>query len=216
MRDERRTGRQRVKLSFDKESQPWRRPRSDPPELSGAGQELPPWLQERLFDQRIVMVTGVLNPHTAAQVAASLLALDMLGAEPVELHLAVPDGELAATFALMDVLESMQAPVNATVTALTGGAGVGLLAVSGRRRAYPRSRIRLSEPRAVLTSGTADEVATVAGQYLRELEELVLRISARTGQPRSRVEDDLSAGRVFTGPEAAGYGLVDEVVGGAR
>jgi ATP-dependent Clp protease protease subunit len=63
-------------------------------------------------------------------------------------------------------------------------------------------------------SGTADEVAASAGQYLRELEELAERIAAVTGQPRSRVEDDLSTGRVLDAEQAREYGIIDEIVGG--
>jgi ATP-dependent Clp protease protease subunit len=64
-------------------------------------------------------------------------------------------------------------------------------------------------------AGTADEVAAAAGRYLRELEELAVRLAEVTGQPRSRVEDDLSAGRVLSAAEAQEYGLVDEIVGKA-
>ena len=34
-----------------------------------------------------------------------------------------------------------------------------------------------------------------------------------TGQPRSRIEDDLSAGRMLSAIEARDYGLIDTVVG---
>jgi ATP-dependent Clp protease protease subunit len=56
-------------------------------------------------------------------------------------------------------------------------------------------------------------VAAAAGQHLRELEEVVLRLVEVTGQTRSRIEDDLSAGRVLSAAEARDYGLIDEVVG---
>jgi ATP-dependent Clp protease protease subunit len=58
-------------------------------------------------------------------------------------------------------------------------------------------------------------VTAAAGQYLRELEELAVRLAEVTGQPRSRVEDDLSAGRILTAEEAREYGLIDEIVGPA-
>jgi ATP-dependent Clp protease protease subunit len=65
-------------------------------------------------------------------------------------------------------------------------------------------------------AGTADEVAAAAGQYLRELEEMAVRLAEVTGQPRSRVEDDLSAGRILTAEQAREYGLIDEIVGERR
>jgi ATP-dependent Clp protease protease subunit len=107
----------------------------------------------------------------------------------------------------------MRAPLHATVTGEAGGAAVAVLAAAHRRLAYRHARIRLAEPRAATVAGTADEVAAAAGRYLRELEELAVRLADVTGQPRSRVEDDLSAGRLLSAAEAREYGLVDEIVG---
>jgi ATP-dependent Clp protease, protease subunit len=199
-----------MNLRLDPIREPWRPPSSVPEEPAGEG--VPPWLQERLFDQRMVVITGPLTGPSATRAAAALMTLDALGTEPVRLQLATPDGDLAAAFGLIDVLDSMRAPVHAVVTSLTGGAAVGVLAAAKRRLAYRHARIRLSEPRAASVNGNADEVAAAAGQYLRELEELALRIVAATGQPRSRIEDDLSANRMLTAEQAMEYGLVDEII----
>jgi ATP-dependent Clp protease, protease subunit len=195
---------------------PWEVPPGPPgaPSPPGGGEGLPSWLEERLFDRRIVMIRGSLTGPAATQAAATLLTLDAMGTDPVELHVAAPDGELTAAFAVVDALDAMRAEVRAVVTAEAGGAVLAVLAAAKRRIAYRHARIRIAEPRAAAVAGTADEVAAAAGQYLRELEELALRIAAATGQPRSRVEDDMSAGRILTAVEAREYGLIDEVVGG--
>jgi ATP-dependent Clp protease protease subunit len=172
-----------------------------------------PWLEERLFERRIVMLRGHLTGSAASQTAAALLALDALGDDPVQVHMSVPDGELAAAFAVVDAIDAMSAPVHAVVTSESGGAAVAVLAAAGRRLAYRHARIRLAEPRAAAVAGTADEVAAAAGQYLRELEELAVRLAEVTGRPRSRVEDDLSTGKVLTAEQALEYGLIDEIVG---
>jgi ATP-dependent Clp protease protease subunit len=188
-------------------SEPWR-----PPPGGGAGDGLSPWLEERLFDQRIIMLRGPLSGPVASQAAAALLTLDALGDDPVQLHLTAVDGALDAAFAVVDAIDAMRAPLHAVVTAETGGAAVAVLAAARRRLAYRHARIRLVEPRAAAVAGTADEVAAAAGQYLRELEELVVRLAEVTGRPRSRIEDDLSTGRVLSAEEAREYGLVDEIV----
>jgi ATP-dependent Clp protease, protease subunit len=190
--------------------EPWREP--DQPGGS-RGDGTPPWLAERLFDRRVIMLHGPLTGPVASQTAAALLTLDAMGSEPIQLHMATADGELSAAYAVVDAIDALRAPVRALVTAEVGGAGIAVLAAADRRTAYPHARIRLVEPRAASVSGTADEVAAAAGQYLRELEELALRLVAVTGQPRSRVEDDLSAGRILTAEQAREYGLVDEVAG---
>jgi ATP-dependent Clp protease protease subunit len=177
------------------------------------GPNLPGWLEERLFDQRIVMVRGPLGQEAATGIAAALLTLDAAGAEPVQLHVASSGGELGAALAVIDVIDSMTAPVHAVVTSEAGGAVLAVLAASQQRAAYRHARFKLAEPRAAGVTGTADEVAAAAGQHLRELEEVVLRLVEVTGQPRSRIEDDLAAGRSLSAAEARDYGLIDTVVG---
>jgi len=193
----------------DRSPEPWP-PNSWPP---ATGPSMPGWLEERLFDQRIVMIRGQLSAQDATGVAAALLTLDAAGADPVQVHIASPAGELAAAHAIIDVIDAMTAPVRAVVTSEAGGAVLAVLAAAEQRSAYRHARFRLAEPRAAGVTGTADEVAAAAGQHLRELEEMVLRLVEVTGQTRSRIEDDLSAGRILTAQEALEYGLIHSVVG---
>ena len=172
-----------------------------------------PWLDERMFDQRIVMVRGRIDTSLANHVAGALLVLGMSNGEPVRLYLSAPDGELASAFAIVDAIDASAAAVHAVVTSEVGGAALAVLAAAQRRLALAHSRIRLSEPRVGTVAGTADEVTAAAGRYLRELEEMAVRLADVTGQPRSRIEDDLSAGRILSAAEAKEYGLIDEIVG---
>ncbi|WP_199514517.1 ATP-dependent Clp protease proteolytic subunit [Nucisporomicrobium flavum] len=195
--------------------EPWRVPGAWPDAMpGGAGPQIPGWLEERLFDQRIVMVRGPLTAQAASGIAAALLTLEATGPEPVQLHVASGGGELNAAHAVIDVIDAMAAPVHAVVTSEAGGAVLAVLAAATRRSAYRHARFRMTEPRAAGVMGTADEVAAAAGQHLRELEEVVLRLVEVTGQTRSRIEDDLSAGRVLSAAEAQEYGLIDEVIAG--
>jgi ATP-dependent Clp protease protease subunit len=187
---------------------PW-----SPADVPGAGPGLPGWLEERLFDQRIVMIRGALTGEASTGVAAALLTLDASGPSPIQLHVASSGGDLAAALAVIDVIDAMVAPVHAVVTSEAGGAVIAVLAAAEKRVACRHARFRLTEPRAAGVNGTADEVAAAAGHHLRELEEVILRLVAVTGQPRSRIEDDLSAGRNLSAQEALAYGLIDEVIG---
>jgi len=171
-----------------------------------------PWLEERLFDRRVVLLSGPLTQAAATRAAAALLTLDALGPDPVRLHIGAGEGELTAAFTVIDALDAMQAPVQALAVGEVGGAAIGVYAAAGQRLAYPHSRFRLAEPRVAGVAGTADEVVAAAGRYLRDLEDLVLRVVAATGQPRSRVEDDLATGRTLTAGQAREYGLVQTVL----
>ena len=173
-----------------------------------------PWLEERLFKQRIVLVQGRLSVEQASRAAAILLSFE--GDEPIELHMSTPDGDLAGMFALADALAMTTAPVRAVARAEVGGAAVGVFASTGRRMAFPHARFRLAEPKAGQLAGTADQVVKAAGEYLRGVEQLVLCVAEACGKPRSRVEDDFQAGRMLNAQEALEYGLVDEILNPPR
>jgi ATP-dependent Clp protease protease subunit len=195
---------------------PYQPPDSDqPPPPPNGGDRMAPWLEEKLFDQRIVILSGALTSAAASNAAAALLTLDAMAPDPVRLHISALDGELAAAFAVVDAIDAMGAPVHAVVPGATGGAAVAVLAAANRRLAYKHARIRLAEPRTAMAAGTADQVTEAAGAYLRELDEMISRLAQVTGQPRSRVEDDLAAGRMLTAEQAKDYGLIDEITGAA-
>jgi ATP-dependent Clp protease protease subunit len=186
-----------------------RRPDDDPP---APPPQHAPWLDEQLFGRRMVFLRGVIEPEMAGRAAATLLALDAIGPDPITLHLSAEEGQLAAVFTLVDALDAVRAPVHATAVGQVGGAAIGLFCAAQTRSAFAHARFRLSEPKVTSPGGTADQVVAEAGRYLRDLEDLVLRIAAATGQPRSRVEDDLSTGRVLSAEEAVEYGLITSIV----
>ncbi|MEV0562896.1 ATP-dependent Clp protease proteolytic subunit [Dactylosporangium sp. NPDC050588] len=170
-----------------------------------------PWLDEQLFGRRMVFLRGVIEPEMAGRAAATLLALDAIGADPITLHLSAEEGQLAAVFTLVDALDAVHAPVHATAVGQVGGAALGVFCAAATRTAFAHARFRLSEPKVTSPGGTADQVVAEAGRYLRDLEDLVLRIAAATGQPRSRIEDDLSTGRVLSAEDAVEYGLISSI-----
>lgn len=190
----------------------WTPARRDPEEPFHPPPAVPPWLEERMFGERIVLLQGPVTGESASHVAGALITLDALGTEPVRLHMNSSDGDLTAAFALVDTLDVMRVPVHAIATGEVGGAAIGVFAAARRRLAFPHARFRLAEPKVTGVTGTADEVASAAGRYLQALEDLVVRVAEVTGQPRSRVEDDFSAGRLLTCAQAQEYGLVDDLV----
>jgi len=180
------------------------------PEEPSSRRRLSAWLQEKLFERRIVLVTGRLDADLAAEAAAALITLDAIGDEPIELHLDSPDGTLASAFVLIDTIDLLHATLRAHCRGQVGGPTIGVAAAADHRSASPHTRFRLFQPTGQF-SGTPDQIAS----HSRQQQELLWRFHARlaqvTGRPAEEIAEDMRRGRYLDAREALDYGLIDEV-----
>ena len=168
------------------------------------------WLQEKLFERRIVLITGRLDDDAAAEAAAALVTLDAAGAAPIELHLDSQDGTLESAFLVIDMIDQLRAAVRTHGRGQVGGPALGVMAAGAHRSATPHTRFRLLQPAARFT-GTPDQIAA----YSRQQQELLWRFHARlaqaTGRPAEEIAEDMRRGRSLDAQEAREYGLIDEI-----
>jgi ATP-dependent Clp protease protease subunit len=183
-----------------------------PYEPPSSRRRLSAWLQEKLFERRIVLVTGRLDADLAAEVAAALLTLDATGDEPIELHLDSPDGTLEAAFVLIDTLDLLHATVRAHCRGQVGGPAIGVVAAADHRSASPHTRFRLFQPTAEF-SGTPDQLASDSRQQQELLWRFHARLAQVTGRPAEEIAEDMRRRRYLDAGEALAYGLIDEISG---
>jgi ATP-dependent Clp protease protease subunit len=180
-----------------------------PGEPPGRGQP-PAWLQERLFERRIVLITGRLDDAVAAQAAAEVMTLDATGDGAIEIYLDSPDGTLEAAFVLIDTLNLLHVPVRVHCRGQVGGPAIGVVAAADHRCAFAHPRFRLAEPTAQF-SGTADEIAAQSGQYQELLWRLQAGVAKTTGRPVEEIATDMRRGRYLDARDALEYGLIDAI-----
>jgi ATP-dependent Clp protease, protease subunit len=168
------------------------------------------WLQEQLFDQRIVLVRGRLDDDAAAHGAATLLALDASGDQPIELHLDSPDGTLEAAFVLIDTADTLRSMLRVLCRGQVGGPAMGVVAAADHRAAMPHARFYLRQPTTRFT-GSPEEIAAVSRQQQELLWQLCARLAQRTGRPAEEIAENMRRGRYFDAREALDYGLIDEI-----
>jgi ATP-dependent Clp protease, protease subunit len=167
-------------------------------------------LQAAMFERRLIMLSGDVDPARAGDVVASLLTLDALGDDPIDLRVDAHSDSLDAAFSLMDTIDALGVPVRVVCAGTLSGTLVGLLAVADGRVIAPHGRIRLSEPRDSF-GGRAVDVAARAAHEQERLGLFQRRLAERTGRPLEHIEADMQAGRYLTAEDAVAYGLVDTV-----
>lgn len=170
------------------------------------------WLQERLFERRIVSCQGVLDDSLAGRVAAELMTLDALGDAAVELQLNAHGASLESAWTLIDVIDLLGVHVNVVCSGRVEGAALGVLTAGTRRTALAHTRFRLCDPELEI-SGRASELQALLAHHSERIDRLHERVAASTGRPAAEIAADFGAGRSLDAREAVRYRLIDEIAG---
>jgi ATP-dependent Clp protease protease subunit len=170
----------------------------------------PGWLQEKLFERRIVFLTGRLDDAAAGHAAAQILMLDAAGDAPIDIVLNSADGTLEAAFALLDVLDAAHAAVRVQCQGHIAGPALGLLAGAAQRAATPHTTFRLTAP-TIAFAGAPREIAEQSEQHRHLLWRFQARLAQTSGRPAEDLADDMRRGRRLDAHEALVYGLIDAI-----
>jgi ATP-dependent Clp protease protease subunit len=170
----------------------------------------PAWLQERLFERRIVFVTGRLDDALAGQAAAQIMALDASGNDPIDVVIDSADGTLEAAFVLIDVIDGARVTVRVHCHGLVGGPAVGVAAAADQRAASAHATFRLAAP-AMHVSGTPEQIAAQSQQHRGLLWRFQARLAKATGRAAEDIADDMRRARYLDARGALDYGLIDTI-----
>src|SRR5882724_566290 len=127
----------------------------------------PAWLQEKLFERRIVFVTGRLDDALAGQAAAQIMTLDACGDDPIDVVVDSGDGTLEAAFVLIDVVDAAHTTVRVHCHGGVAGPAHGAGDAAVRHSRSDRRAERAAPPLALAVPGSAGEGHGPAGRGRR-------------------------------------------------
>ncbi|MEU3271064.1 ATP-dependent Clp protease proteolytic subunit [Saccharomonospora sp. NPDC006951] len=171
-------------------------------------------LRQRFFDQRVLVLDGVLDDDNGTVLTTQLLSLASEDpGKDIALWIHSPGGSVPSMLAIRDVMRLVPCDVATLALGLACSAGQFLLSAGtpGKRFALPHARILMHQGSAGI-SGSAVEVEVQADD-LRYTRDTVLGIIAEdTGKPLEEVFADSLHDRWFTTEQALEYGFIDHVV----
>ncbi len=171
-------------------------------------------IYSRLLNERIVFIGTPVDDDVANLVVAQLLHLESEDDEKdVSLYINSPGGVVYSGLAIYDTMQFIKPDVQTICFGVAMSMGSLLLAggTKGKRMALPNSRILIHQPSGGF-QGQAADIEIHAAETL-ELRRRIDEIYAEhTGQPVSRVHDDMDRDRYFTAEQAREYGLIDRVI----
>ena len=171
-------------------------------------------IYSRLLKDRIVFLDGEVNDHSASIIIAELLFLEAEDPDKdIMLYINSPGGSVSAGFAIFDTMQYIRCDVSTICVGMAASMGAFLLAAGaiGKRRALPNAEIMIHQPSGG-AQGQATDIKIHADHLVRTRSKLNGILSACTGQPIERIEQDTERDNYMTAEEAKAYGLIDEVI----
>jgi ATP-dependent Clp protease protease subunit len=171
-------------------------------------------IYSRLLRERVVFLVGPINDQVANLVVAQLLFLESENPDKdISLYINSPGGSVSAGLSIFDTMQFIKPDVSTLCMGMAASMGSFLLCAGakGKRFALPNSRIMIHQPSGG-AQGQATDIEIQAREILRLREQLNAIYAERTGQPIERIKSDVERDFFMSGPEAAEYGLIDQVI----
>ena len=168
----------------------------------------------RLLKDRIIMLEGAIDEHTASVLCAQLLFLESQDSKKdITLYINSPGGLVTAGMAIYDTMQYVRSDIQTIVVgqACSMGSLLATAGTKGKRFMLPHGRHMIHQPLGG-ARGQATDVQIQANELLRWKDELVKIYEKHTGQPLDKLKDDMERDKFMTPTEAVAYGLADKIV----
>jgi ATP-dependent Clp protease protease subunit len=171
-------------------------------------------IYSRLLKERIIFLGTPIDDTVSNLMIAQLLHLESEDPDKdISIYVNSPGGEITGLFAIYDTMQYIKPDVSTICVGQAASAAAVLLAAgaSGKRFALPHARILIHQPHGG-ASGQAVDIEIQAKEIIRMRELLDNLLAHHTGQTVEKVGHDTDRDFIMSAPEAAEYGIVDEVI----
>lgn len=170
-------------------------------------------VQDRLFRNRTIVISGEINQKLAASVVSQLLALAADSEAPINVFLNSQGGHVESGDTIHDMVRFVGPRVRMVGTGWVASAGA-LIYVSvpqEDRFCLPNTRFLLHQPWGG-AGGSAADVEIEAREILKMRDRLNRIFAQQTGQTLEKIEDDTRRNFWLDAEGAKEYGLVGQVI----
>ena len=171
-------------------------------------------IYSRLLRDRIIMVSGPIEPAMANTIVAQLLFLESENPNAdISLYINTPGGDVTAGWAIMDTMQYIKPDVSTIGMGLVASMGTVLLAAGakGKRFVLPNTEIMIHQP----SSGTQGKVTDME-IYMKEMQRVkqlfIKQMAGFTGLKEKEVFDAMERDNWMSAEDAQKFGLFDKIL----
>lgn len=171
-------------------------------------------IYSRLLRERIIMLTGPVNAHSANVIVAQMLFLESEDPESdITFYINSPGGDVVAGMGVYDTMQFIKCDVSTVVAGQAASMG-SLLAqagTKGKRLMLPHSTHMIHQVLAGY-QGQASDMEIHTAETLRWKKVLSETYVRHTGQDYETILKDTDRDNFKTAQQSVDYGLADEII----
>lgn len=172
-------------------------------------------IYSRLLKDSIIFIGTPVDDTVANLVVAQMLFLEAEDPDrDILLYINSPGGSVTAGMAIYDTMQFIKPDVQTYCIGQAASIAAVLLAAGtkGKRFSLPNSRILIHQPWLSGLAGQATDIDIHARELLRTRERLNQILSAHTGQPLKRIQEDTERDYIMSAEQGKEYGIIDDVI----
>jgi len=173
-------------------------------------------IYSRLLNDRIIVLSDIINDTTASLIIAQMLFLDASDPDKdIHFYINSPGGSVTSGFAIYDTMQHIRPDVSTICIGMAASAASLLLVAGakGKRFALPNSEMLIHQPWS--EGGIKGQVSDIKihAAWLQRTKSRLKRIySELTGQTLEKIDADMERDFYMTAEEAKEYGLIDDIM----
>jgi len=171
-------------------------------------------IYSRLLKDRIIFLGGQIEDTMANLIVAQLLFLQSEDSKKeISLYINSPGGSISAGLAIIDTMRFIKPDIATYCVGIAASMGAAILSAGtkGKRYMLKNAEVMIHQPLGG-AEGQATDIAITAKHILKTKENLNKMLAENTGQPLSKIENDVERDFFMSAEEARKYGIVDKIL----
>ena len=172
-----------------------------------------PGVTRTLYKHRKLTIFGEITQDIARETCQQLLAMSLIGEDPITIYLSSPGGHVESGDSIFDMIRFIKPRVRILGTGWVGSIAthIYLAAEKEDRLALPNTRFLIHQP-AGGVGGDASDIEIHARELLKTRERINKILAERTGQPLERIAEDTERDYWMSAEESLSYGIVGKII----
>ena len=170
-------------------------------------------VDEKLLEERIIILNDAVNDQTSKDIITKLLYLDSLNNDDISFYINTPGGSVNQGLAIIDTMNLINSNVSTICLGNAYSMGALLLTsgAKGKRYALKHSSIMIHQP-STEASGNTKEINILNKNITNCYETLVDILTSTTKRTKKEIKKYLDSDYYMNSNEAKSIGIIDYII----